>query len=168
MVYTARICDSKMTYSNAISKVEGASMRIQRVRDNFITSLPYVTGSDSCQSLARVIEVTGEEWIEYVEPVVEPTVEEIFSGAKEDQTQAIQDYLDQTAQQRRYDGILSLCTYVTSTDPIFAAEGQAGVEFRDACWRKGYEVMGLVISGDMALPTTDELLSMMPVIGWPT
>lgn len=86
--------------------------------------------------------------------------------AKTALTAAIQRHLDATAQTRQYDGILSLCSYATSTDPIFSTEGQAGVVFRDACWRKGEDVMEAVLQGQRAIPTEAELLAEMPVIGW--
>lgn len=99
-------------------------------------------------------------------PIVQPTQAEIFAKAQAELTDSIQRHLDSTAQTRNYDGILSLCTYVTSTDPLFAAEGQAGVVWRDACWRKGYEIMAAVLAGNRPIPTESELLAEMPAIGW--
>lgn len=115
----------------------------------------------------------------YYYPAVDKEQAEIFAAAQADLTTTIQQHLDTVAQSRNYDGILSLCTYVTSTDPIFAAEGAEGVIWRDACWRKGYEVMAAVIAGTwkertpeeveagfFPIPTAAELLAEMPVIGW--
>lgn len=99
-------------------------------------------------------------------PPSPPTQQEIFAKAQAELTDSIQRHLDATAQTRNYDGILSLCTYVTSTDPLFAAEGQAGVVWRDACWRKGYEIMAAVLAGNRPIPTESELLAEMPEIGW--
>lgn len=97
----------------------------------------------------------------YVAP--DPTPEDIQKTL----TDAIQAYMDVKAQERLYDGILSLCTYATSTNPKFAAEGQAGVEWRDACWTKGHEIMDDVLGGERETPSVEELLAEMPVLVWP-
>lgn len=80
--------------------------------------------------------------------------------------QAVQNHLDATARTRGYDGILSLCSYASSGDATFAAEGQAGVAWRDACWRHCYGVMADVQNAARAIPTEAELVAELPVIGW--
>lgn len=82
-------------------------------------------------------------------------------------TTEIQSYLDLGAQERNYDGILSLCSYATSLDPVFQAEGQAGVVWRDSVWRTSYQIMTDVKSGTRGVPTTDELLAELPTMFWP-
>lgn len=82
-------------------------------------------------------------------------------------TAAVQAYLDKAAKERGYDGILSLCSYTTSTDLTFAAEGQAGVNFRDAVWRKCYEVLAAVEAGVRLAPSEAELLFELPAMVWP-
>lgn len=82
-------------------------------------------------------------------------------------TDAVQTHLDTTAQERSYDGILSLCSYATSENPKFRAEGVAGVAWRDACWAKGYEVLAACQAGTRAVPTAEELVAEMPVFVWP-
>jgi len=79
---------------------------------------------------------------------------------------AIQNHLDTTVQERNYDGILSLCTYATSPNTTFALEGQAGVNWRDACWTYAYQVFDDVNNGSRILPTVTELIAELPTINW--
>lgn len=80
---------------------------------------------------------------------------------------AVGAYMDRAARARRYDGILSLCTYATSTDATFSAEGQAGVNFRDACWRYCYDALAEVEAGKRVAPTVAEFLDELPALDWP-
>lgn len=79
----------------------------------------------------------------------------------------VQRYLDSEAQSHYYDGILSLCSYATSENIKFGAEGRAAVIWRDACWDKGYEILNACEAGTMEIPTPDELISEMPSMVWP-
>lgn len=92
-----------------------------------------------------------------------PTAEQIIAGF----TIAIQARLDTFAQSRNYDGILSACTYATSTVPKFAAEGQYCVDARDATWTRSYEILAEVEAGNRAIPTEAELMAELPVLSWP-
>ena len=80
---------------------------------------------------------------------------------------AVQKHLDDVARSKNYDGILSLCTYATSLDPIFSKEGQAGVVFRDDAWRYCYKVLGDVTLGYREMPTIEQLLLELPEMVWP-
>lgn len=82
-------------------------------------------------------------------------------------TAAIQAVLDATAKTRNYDGILSACTYATSTVDKFRAEGQACVEYRDKVWAFGYDLLGKVEAGQAPAPAIVDLASMLPQIEWP-
>ena len=93
--------------------------------------------------------------------------EEFLASTKSRLTSAIQSMLDDKAKERGYDSILSLCTYATSTAAKFAAEGQAGVSWRDEVWAKGYAILADVESGSRAIPTVDELLAELPNFVWP-
>ncbi|WP_263142057.1 hypothetical protein [Pseudomonas sp. RIT-PI-AD] len=62
---------------------------------------------------------------------------------------------------------MSLCTYATSTDLRFRAEGQAGFEWRDRRWALGYKIIVEVRAGARAVPTEEKLVAMMPEIEWP-
>jgi hypothetical protein len=80
---------------------------------------------------------------------------------------AVQNRLDTFAQTRNYDGILSACTYATSTVPKFAADGQYAVNARDAAWATCYQIMTDVQAGTRPLPTVEQVLSELPALVWP-
>jgi hypothetical protein len=93
-----------------------------------------------------------------------PTPEEIQANIVE----STQKRLDDFARTRNYDGILSLCTYATSTKPKFAAEGQYGVEARDDTWAKLYEIMAEVQAGTRPMPESyEDIEDELPVLEWP-
>jgi hypothetical protein len=85
---------------------------------------------------------------------------------KKELISSVSRHLDQIAQSRNYDNILSLCTYATSTNPIFALEGQAGIQWRDEVWTYCYQVLYDCSNGLRAIPTSSELISELPVISW--
>lgn len=93
--------------------------------------------------------------------------EEQEQATKRRLTLAVQRYMDEVAQKRNYDHIISCCTYATSQNPKFSAEGQAAVEWRDAVWMKCYQVLDDVTNGVKAIPTEAELIAELPVIQWP-
>lgn len=79
-----------------------------------------------------------------------------------------QEHLDTFARMRNYDGILSLCTYATSSIPKFQVEGQYGVQARDLTWAKLYEILAEVESGTRPLPTGFlEIQTQLPPLVWP-
>ncbi|MDR2188761.1 MAG: hypothetical protein LBE62_12065 [Azonexus sp.] len=105
------------------------------------------------------------EWLsETPPPPAPPTLEQL----QKQFTDLMQGHLDSTAQQRGYDGILSLCSYYGSQNPQFNAEAIAGLAFRDAVWVYGNQVLADVLAEQREIPTPDELMSEVPQINWPT
>lgn len=81
---------------------------------------------------------------------------------------ATQKRLDDFARTRSYDGILSACTYATSTVEKFKAEGQYCVEARDATWAKLYEILGEVEAGTRPMPSGyADIEPELPALAWP-
>ena len=81
-------------------------------------------------------------------------------------TQVVQNYMDKTVQTRGYDNIHTACTYANSTDETFKAEGTACVVWRDAVWRKCYDILAEVQAGARAVPSAEELISELPKLEW--
>lgn len=76
--------------------------------------------------------------------------------------------LDAFARTRNYDGILSLCTYATSPTAKFAAEGQYGVEARDATWAALYAMLAEVQAGTRPMPSGfADVEPELPELAWP-
>ncbi len=82
-------------------------------------------------------------------------------------TDAIQEYLDQTAQTRNYATILSACSYAAGNHPKYSAEGQACLVWREAVWDKCYEILNDVQTGVRPPPTLQQVISELPTIVWP-
>ena len=98
------------------------------------------------------------------EPVDPPAPPEIQSEI----VAATQARLDDFARTRNYDGILSACTYATSTVPKFQSEGQYCVDARDSTWAKLYEMLAEVEAGTRPVPTGyADIEPELPVLAWP-
>ncbi|HEY9155573.1 MAG TPA: hypothetical protein VIM69_10600 [Opitutaceae bacterium] len=83
---------------------------------------------------------------------------------------AAQDALNTFAATRGYDGILSACTYATSTVPQFAAEGAYCVMLRDQTWAVLYQMLAEVEAGTRPIPSGfDDIASELPTASaeWP-
>ena len=77
-------------------------------------------------------------------------------------TDAVQRVLDKKAQELNYDSCLSVCSYVDTGFARFDTEGKAFRQWRSAVWHKGYEILNLVKSGEMQIPSEEELIAMLP------
>lgn len=81
---------------------------------------------------------------------------------------AAQERLDAFARTRNYDGILSACTYATSTVPAFAVEGQYCVNARDQTWAALYALMADVQGGTLPMPeSVAAVMALLPELVWP-
>jgi hypothetical protein len=148
---------------------------------------PQATGGEFWQFSMRqdVEQVDGKWYTKYVlGPIFTDTEEatadeqqlKYIAQKNEERTLAIknqiidatQKRLDDFAQTRNYDGILSLCTYATSPNPKFKAEGQYGVEARDSTWAKLYEILEKVTNGTLPKPSGYADIELdLPVLTWP-
>lgn len=98
-----------------------------------------------------------------LEDAAPPAPEQII----EDFRVAIQAHVDATAISRLYDGGNSLATYVSSTNPQWAAEAVAFVAWRDGVWAYSYAELDKVLIGQRGQPTIEAFLAELPPIVWP-
>jgi hypothetical protein len=125
------------------------------------------------QVVSKFVEYTDDDGITH-------TVEEQEANAIDEANQQknkrifdrivsqVQKRLDEFAQTRNYDGILSLATYATDPNPKFSAEGQYGVEARSATWAKLYEILAEVGAGTRPVPSGyTEIEPELPELEWP-
>lgn len=114
----------------------------------------------------RIGTATPPPAVELVPPAVVPKTPSEIQDEIVIETQV---RLDQFARLKNYDGILSACTYATSSIPKFAAEGQHAVDVRDATWVALYSFMAQVIAGTAAMPTGfSDVEPILPPLVWPT
>lgn len=119
-------------------------------------------------------EKVGDEWqykwtVEALDAdAVEANVVAHVASTKAAIVAATQSRLDTFAQTRNYDGILSACTYATSSVPKFAAEGQYCVDARDATWATLYTIMGEVLAQTRPMPESfADVAPLLPALAWP-
>lgn len=101
-----------------------------------------------------------------VEPVVpkEPTADEI----KQMLIDGVQNWMDEVAASRGYDGILSVCTYIDTGVERFDTEGEQARKWRSQVWAYCYAYLDEVLAGTRTIPTLEELIEELPKLDWTT
>lgn len=87
-----------------------------------------------------------------------PTLESLI-----EQTKArISAWLDEVVQAKGYDSIVSCASYANSTDPTFRSEAQTAIAWRDAVYRRGYEILADIPEG---VTTPEQVMALLPQPG---
>lgn len=128
--------------------------------DNHMTEdeLTYVPSS----AYAGVYYLKGHE-----KPAETP--EEYIARRENEIVNMVQELIDSTANQKRYDTGESCCSYVGDPDEEFNADAVAFQAWRGRCWRTCYNILDSVKDGTVAPEdVTDEyVLERLPVMEWP-
>ena len=128
--------------------------------DNHMTEseLTYVPSS----AYAGVYYIKGHE-----KPAETP--EEYIARRESEIVGMVQELIDSTAQQKRYDTGESCCSYVGDPDEEFNADAVAFQAWRGRCWRICYNILNSVTAGTVPPEdVTDEyVLERLPVMEWP-
>ncbi|MDR1311572.1 MAG: hypothetical protein LBK01_06855 [Burkholderiaceae bacterium] len=126
--------------------------------------VPFTASPDDSEEHGREIfqkATTGEygEIAEYIPP--SPPLPEEQEAAL---SGAVQRHLDSTVRERGYDSILSACSYATSSNAQYAAEGLACAAWRDAVWEAFFSILDAV--SDENYPGADEVIASLPALVW--
>lgn len=169
--YRVTFDESEQWAGNVIPNATRWITRPQYDEDGEIITPPETVPGWHCIVRAESLPEAARPFI-----VTEPTdIEPIPAGGLirpsltvADAVSIAQSRLDQFAQHRGYDGILSLCSYATSSDPQFAAEGALGVQVRDETWRALYQILADIKNGQRPVPNDfSEIESELPTMEWP-
>lgn len=97
------------------------------------------------------------------------TPEEFIARRESEIVVMVQELIDSTAQQKRYDTGESCCSYVGDPDEEFNADAVAFQAWRGRCWRTCYNILNSVTAGTVPPEeVTDEyVLERLPVMEWP-
>ena len=106
--------------------------------------------------------------------VIQLTQDELDAMHLSKSGQVIDDYkatasrlLDEFAQSRGYDNIISVTTYINSSNTDYAAEAQRAIDLRDAWWSGLTTIMNDVLAGNRPLPASwNELAADLPELTW--
>lgn len=71
----------------------------------------------------------------------------------------ITQWLDRVVRAKGYDSIVSCASYATSSDATFRAEAQAAIAWRDAMYRRGYEILADIQEG---VTTPEQVMALLP------
>jgi hypothetical protein len=122
-----------------------------------VSCYPYIEGD--WVYTVEVVEVPEEEAAEQEAIKRAKFVAEVSRQAKY--------ALDDFASKRGYDDITTACTYATSTNAVYKAEGQHAVDMRDMLWEALSSIIADVKSGAREIPSGYESIkSELPILGW--
>jgi hypothetical protein len=111
---------------------------------------------------------TGQSYTETYE-IPDPTPEELAAAkVKETEeivkrlTNAVQAHMEDVARSKGYDNLMSACSYAAVAN-AFQAESQKFIEWRANCWMVCHHVLAEAEAGNIAVPSEQELVAMLPV-----
>ena len=93
-------------------------------------------------------------------PVIPQTVDDFIA--------AIKSHFDSVAQEKQFDGEVSIATYVTSLNEEWKAQADTFILWRDAVWKYAYQEFAKFQSGQRPMPSITDFIAELPVIQWPS
>jgi hypothetical protein len=103
----------------------------------------------------------GTGWIPNMQVLAENLASKIESAA--------QALMDKAARLRGYDSMISVISYLSSSNPTWKADAEAGRAYRDLIWNTLRILETSVSQGQQPMPASiDEVMATLPVIVWPS
>ncbi len=79
----------------------------------------------------------------------------------------LQNHVDEVAQQREYFSGISCASYLNSTNPQWAQEAQAFIDWRDDVYAYAYSVLDAIENEEAPIPSEEDFINSLPVLVWP-
>lgn len=67
---------------------------------------------------------------------------------------------------RGYDNIETACSWLASSVPQWVQDSQEANAFRDACYKVSEQIEDDVLAGTRTVPTREEFIAALPLLGW--
>lgn len=80
--------------------------------------------------------------------------------------QLAREMMDKQVKERHYDKIISVCSYVGSTNKQYSCEAKACLAWRDKVWERCFEILDELKTGQMDIPLKEKFLAMLPSLTW--
>lgn len=112
----------------------------------------------------------GSGWVQVWEVVqlLPAEVDRQKQALRDQISSAVQDRLDAFALTRGYDGIVSACSYATSSHTRYGPEGRYCVSVREQTWDTVFTIEADVLSGARPIPQGyADIVAELPVLVWP-
>ena len=113
--------------------------------------------------------IWAEQWeiVDYPQEQIIINQEEQKNQIKTSIVQQTQQRLDDFANTKNYDGIMSCCTYASSTNQQFISEAEYCISARDATWTTLYQILSDVENNIRPIPSSfTEIEPELPVLEW--
>ena len=104
----------------------------------------------------EIADENNPDWVQYLSP------------KPEDVEGQVKLHVSSVAVDKGYDSPETLQSYVNSTNPLWRAEANAFVAWRDGVWAYVYEQIALWENEERTIDTADELVVELDDIVWPT
>lgn len=90
-----------------------------------------------------------------------------FVETKKNLIAKVQQRLDNFVRAYGYDDIMTVCSYATSKNPVYVAEGQHCVDLRDSTWEKTFKILDDIQMGKRPVNTRyEDVESELPRLSW--